>query len=1691
MTVVAVNDAPVAGDDSYSVNEDATLTVAAPGVLDNDSDVDGDNLSALLVQAPTNGTLILNQDGSFIYTSNGNFNGPDLFTYQASDGIEQSTPATVTITVNAVNDAPVAASDAYTTNEDTTLTVAVPGVLANDTDVESDPLTTVLVSQPEHGTVALNADGSFTYTPSVNFNGADSFTYKANDGQADSNVATVSLTITPVNDAPVAANDAYTAAEDTALIVPAATGVLANDTDVENDSLTAVLVEAPTHGNVALTSDGAFIYTPAADYFGPDAFTYKANDSQADSNLAPVSVTVTPVNDAPVANPDAAMTAEDTRVTIPVSTLLANDTDVDGDVLTLISVGDTVNGSVTLDGEGNPVFIPAPNFNGTGSFEYTISDGEGGTAKAIVAISVTSVNDAPTLAKIPSALIDEGTTFSLSVSATDPDDDVLGFSLDPGAPGGANIDPASGLFTWTPTEAQGPGRYDITVRVEDAAGLFDTESFAVRVNEVNQPPKLATLGPQSVNEGESLMFGLSATDPDLPANQLSYSATSLPEGAVLDPDTGLFTWTPTEAQGPGTYTVIFGVSDGQFSDQRPVTITVNEVNEAPVLASIGDRSMDEGTLLTFTVAASDADRPAQALFFSASDLPAGATFDPQTRIFSWTPTEAQGPGTYSVTFQVSDGALADSKTVKITVAEVNTAPVAADDAYTADEDNTLIITAAGVLGNDIDGDGNALTAALVSGPTHGTLSVNPDGGFTYTPVANFNGADSFTYVANDGQADSNVATVNLTITPVNDIPVAANDAYTTNEDTTLTVAVPGVLANDTDVESDPLTTILVSQPEHGTVALNADGSFTYTAVLNFNGSDSFTYRANDGQADSNIATVSLTITPVNDAPVAANDSYFVDEDDELRVPVEAGGRKVGVLGNDTDVDGDALTAILVTGPSHGTLTLNSDGAFVYAPALNFNGADSFAYVANDGSLNSSVATVNISVRRVDDAPVAEDDSYSVNEDATLTVAVPGVLANDTDVDGDILTAYLLQGPANGTLTLDLDGGLSYTPAPNFNDQDVFTYEAWDGLTYGEATVTITVVAVNDAPLADAQAVTTAEDTPVIVTLTGSDVETAAANLTYNLVAAPQHGSLSQGASGIWTYTPAANFNGSDSIQFSVTDRGDPDGTLANALTSAPATVSLTISPVNDAPVAVDEAVTTPENTPVVIAVLANDTDVDGDSLDIASLTQPAHGAVANNGHGTLTYTPATNFTGEDSFTYTVADGQGGSAIGKVTVTVTPAGEVTIDAGNKANDGQPDTFRLVRTGADLEVLVNGSVVLTTGFATAPLLKVEGSQDNDTLIVDFSGGNPIPGAGISFVGGSIGDYDTLVLTGGSASTLTYTFSGPSSGTAAVDGAIISYADINAVKDTLQASDRAFLFGDGPDMIIIGDNGIPYDQVSRIRSAGSSVTVDFKNPLHSLTVNSGGGDDIIILGCFDYGCGVSFETILDGGAGDDVLDASRATRGVTLIGGEGNDVLLGGRGNDVLAGGDGCDILVGGYGDDMLFGGAGMDLLEGGCGNDVLCGGEGSDLILGMNGNDVLSGDAGEDILLGGNGNDTLMGGDGNDILSGGNGNDSLAGGAGNDTLMGDDGNDVLKGDAGNDILVGGDGQDSLDGGPGDDILIDYSGRNRYCQAFTMSGNGGAIVCASASWVSEFVSNLATTSDENVNSNIRVMLDSGADF
>ena len=302
----------------------------------------------------------------------------------------------------------------------------------------------------------------------------------------------------------------------------------------------------------------------------------------------------------------------------------------------------------------------------------------------------------------------------------------------------------------------------------------------------------------------------------------------------------------------------------------------------------------------------------------------------------------------------------------------------------------------------------------------------------------------------------------ITVDAANDAPVANGDNYNAAEDTPLVIVVPGVLGNDTDVDGNPLTAAVVTaadarhaDAEHGRqLHLHAGAELQRARQLHLQG-ERRDGGLEHGDGDDQVGAV-------NDAPVATGESYGTAEDTPLTVAAP------GVLGNDSDVDGTPLTAAVVTPPTHGTLTLNTNGSFTYTPALNYNGPDSFAYKANDGTADSNTATVTITVGAANDAPAAAADSYATAEDTLLTIAAPGVVGNDTDVDSASLTAVLVSGPANGTLTFNADGSFSYAPNANFNGSDSFSYRANDGaLTSAAAVVSITVNAVNDPPVVSA------------------------------------------------------------------------------------------------------------------------------------------------------------------------------------------------------------------------------------------------------------------------------------------------------------------------------------------------------------------------------------------------------------------------------------------------------------------------------------------------------------------------------------------------------------------------------------------------------------------------------------------------
>jgi len=593
-----------------------------------------------------------------------------------------------------------------------------------------------------------------------------------------------------------------------------------------------------------------------------------------------------------------------------------------------------------------------------------------------------------------------------------------------------------------------------------------------------------------------------------------------------------------------------------------------------------------------------------------------------------------------------------NKSITATFTDINDAPVAVDDSYLVDEDTSLTVPAPGLLANDTDADSNPLTAVKVSDPTHGTLTLNVDGSFSYTPAANYNGTDSFTYKADDGQLESNLATVSITINAVNNPPVCAATSITTNEDTSGTVA-----PSCTDAENVPLSYAIAAQPSNGTAVVE-NGLLKYTPSANFNVSDSFTYTANDGTLTSTPATVSVTVNPVNDPPVANNQSVETNED--ILLPLTLSG---------SDIEGNTLTYALIASPAHGTLSGVAPN-LTYTPNADFNGSDSFTFKVNDGTVDSASATVQITIHAINDPPVANNDVFTTEEDVPLNVsAALGVLSNDTDVEGDSLSASLVTGPAHGNLALNPDGSFTYTPDASYSGADGFTYTASDGQGgTANGNVAITVNPVNHPPVADNQNKSTDEDVAVQITLSATDADND--SLTYTVTTEPAHGTLSGTAPNL-TYTPAANYYGADSFSFKAND-GQADSNVA--------VVNLTINPVNDPPVVAGQSITTGEN--ISQNVTLNGSDVDGDSLTYQVVDQPAHGTLSGSAPN-LVYTPEQNYSGPDNFTFKANDGSSDSDTATISITVTPVNDPPVANDQSVTTAEDTTLTVTLTASDAE------------------------------------------------------------------------------------------------------------------------------------------------------------------------------------------------------------------------------------------------------------------------------------------------------------------------------------------------------------------------------------------------------------------------
>ena len=898
--------APVAAGDAYTVAEDGTLTVGvAAGVLANDSDADGDALSASVAAGPANGTLSLAANGSFVYTPDADFSGSDGFTYTVTDATGRSSEGTVAITVDPVNDAPVAADDAAA-SAGAAVTV---NVLANDSDADGDPLSLVSFTQGTNGTVTRDdggtpgnqGDDKLVYTPGAGFSGTDSFTYTIEDGQGGSDTATVNVTVdgddggTPpgfelyIN----AGGGAYTALDGTSYIADtyfsggSAGSKSAAIAGTEDDALFndyrigtfgyAIPVANGTYvidlsfSEFYWTQDGGRVFDVTAEGATVlDNFDIHAAAGAKNTAFTAPSITVevtdgtlnlgfrgevrTPLvqtigvrsvdavpGTAPVAAGDAYTVAEDGTLTVGVAAgVLANDSDADGDALSASVAAGPANGTLSLAANGSFVYTPDADFSGSDGFTYTVTDATGRSSEGTVAITVDPVNDAPVAADDAAASAGAAVTVNVLANDSDADGDPLSLVSftqgtngtvtrdDGGTPGNQGDD----KLVYTPG-AGFSGTDSFTYTIEDGQGGSDTATVNVTVDgdDGGTPPGFELY----INAGGGAYTALDGT---------SYIADTYFSGGSAGSKSAAIAGTEDDAlfndYRIGTFGYAIPVANGTYV----IDLSFAEFYWTQDGGRVFDVTAEGATVLdNFDIhAAAGAKNTA----FTAPSITVEVT-----------------DGTLNLGFRGEVRTpLVQTIGVRSVDAVPGTAPVAADDAYTVAEDGTLTVgAAAGVFANDSDADGDALSASVAAGPANGTLSLAANGSFVYTPDADFSGSDGFTYAVTDATGRSAEGTVAITVDPVNDAPVAADDAAA-SAGAAVTV---DVLANDSDADGDPLSLVSFTQGTNGTVARDdggtpgnqGDDKLVYTPGAGFSGTDSFTYTVEDGQGGSDTATVTV------------------------------------------------------------------------------------------------------------------------------------------------------------------------------------------------------------------------------------------------------------------------------------------------------------------------------------------------------------------------------------------------------------------------------------------------------------------------------------------------------------------------------------------------------------------------------------------------------------------------------------------------------------------------------------------------------------------------------------------------------------------------------------------------------------------------------------------------------------------
>lgn len=962
-----------------------------------------------------------------------------------------------------------------------------------DSDLPAQSLTVALVEGPVGAVVS---GGEFRWNPPETAGGTTNLVRVSVSDGVDATTNSFRVVVTESNQPPVFGAFPEVILTD---LSPYSLRLSATDADVPTQSLTYALVGGPEGAEVV-----------------GDTFHWEPFEEQRPStNVVRISVSdgvVTVTNQfvmkLPAVNTAPKLSAIADRTLREGVALGFNLQAVDSDVPVNALTYGLVDGppGLVVSAAGRVSWVPSE-AQGPGTYSVTVKVEDDGYPmlgdSVTFQLTVNEVNLPPEIEVPANRDQNEGEPLTLLLRATDLDlpAQAVAFSLVSG-PTGLTVSLA-GLLEWTPTELQGPSRQVVRVRATDSIGAAAEAEFTVNVLEVANPPVLPALGPFSIHEMVAWSQALGGSDPDLPEQTISYTLVSGPTGLGLTPE-GRLVWTPTEAQGPGSYTAVVRLSDETgLSTERSYPITVSEVNRVPVLATVSSQSVGEGSLLSVQLGGSDADLPTNKLTYALVQGPTGMRVDPTSGRLEWTPSEVQGPSTNTVVVSVSDDAgtpLSFQTSFRVTVSEVNQPPsLASIDDQPVTEGQALIVQ---LTGSDPDFPANTLRYRLVSPPS-GMRVDAATGGITWTPTTD-QGPATYTVTAEVyDDADpplSGRRSFQVIVTDSNRAPVANAQAVSGTEEVSLSIRLAA-----TDADGDPLTYSIVSRPTKGTLA-GFPPNLTYVPTVNAFGSDSFTFKANDGTVDSVPATVSIMLARVDDPPVVQGGRITLAEDTPTEVLLSA-----------SDSDGDPLSYTIVSAPQRGTLS-GTPPNLTYTPFADVSGPDQISFKVTDGRTESGVAIINLTITAVNDPPViAAFPEPTIDEGSSLAI---DLIATDVDLPAQPISFSLVSGPRG--LSISASGRVSWTPQEDQGPAtNAVTVRATDGIAFGDRTFQVVVREVNQPPVMVAISDSSVPEGDLLsIDLVGTDSDLPVQSLSFSLVSGPSGMSVSP--SGRLTWVPASS-----------------------------------------------------------------------------------------------------------------------------------------------------------------------------------------------------------------------------------------------------------------------------------------------------------------------------------------------------------------------------------------------------------------------------------------------------------------------------------------------------------------------------------------------------------------------------------------